>query len=142
MAALSLWVSRHQGLLTHLDPVVDCMAQLANRATETEDLKILFLASEEFMQAIPPIISQDLDKTNPGRPWRVLNLNRAIVATRTHDTELMEQAFKVLVTNLPEDAPQFFKAGMEQMEALNYPRHVREVMERYYQQWSIKRSLH
>ena len=69
-------------------------------------------------------------------------MNRAIVATRTHQPDVMEEAFTVLVRHLPEDAPGFFNQGMEQMDLLNYPPHVREVMERYYTKWSVKRSLH
>ncbi len=89
-----------------------------------------------------PVIQQDLEKTNPGRPWRVLHLNRAIVATRTHQPDVMDEAFALLTQHLPEDAADFFTQGMEQMELLNYPPHVREVMDRYYRKWSVHRSLH
>ena len=54
----------------------------------------------------------------------------------------MEEAFSVLTRALPEDAPGFFSQGMEQMDLLNYPRHVRDVMDRYYRKWSVDRSLH
>ena len=77
-----------------------------------------------------------------GRPWRVLLLNRGIVATRSHDPSTMEEAFTFLIRHLPEDAAQFFAAGMQQMEALNYPAHVRQVMEKYHRQWSLNRTLH
>jgi len=110
--AMARWIARHGGELLHLDPVVDAPIQ------------------------------QDLDKSSPGRPWRILHMNRAIVATRTHQPDVMEEAFTVLVRHLPEDAPGFFTQGMEQMDLLNYPPHVREVMDRYYRKWSVKRSLH
>lgn len=38
-------------------------------------------------------------------------------------------------------ATRFFREGMGQMEALNYPPHVRAVMERYFQAWS-NRTVH
>ena len=85
---------------------------------------------------------QALEKSNPGRPWRILHLNRAIVATRTHQPDVMDEAFTLLTECLPEDAPGFFSQGMEQMDLLNYPPHVREVMNRYYRKWSVNRSLH
>jgi hypothetical protein len=53
----------------------------------------------------------------------------------------MEHAFEELIRNVPEDAEQFFKQGMQQMEALDYPEHVRAVMTRYFQQ-SKTRVLH
>ena len=79
---------------------------------------------------------------NPGRPWRVLLLNHGIVATRSHNTELMEAAFTLLASKLPEDATRFFSEGMQQMEALGYPPHVRETMEKYHHEWPVNRSLH
>jgi hypothetical protein len=54
----------------------------------------------------------------------------------------MEAAFALLTTNLPEDATRFFSEGMEQMDALDYPAHVRAVMEKYHSQWPANRSLH
>ena len=96
----------------------------------------------EIMAATSPMIARDLEIVNPGRPWRLLNLNRAIVATRTHQPDIMEEAFSTLAEQLPNDAPGFFTQGMEQMDLLNYPPQVREVMDRYYRQWSVNRSLH
>jgi hypothetical protein len=54
----------------------------------------------------------------------------------------MDQAFSVLTHYLPEDAARFFTEGMQQMEALDYPSHVRRVMEKYHRQWTVNRSLH
>jgi len=77
-----------------------------------------------------------------GRPWRVLLLNHCIVATRSHNTGLMEDAFALLSARLPEDAARFFTEGMQQMDALDYPQRVREVMEKYHRRWTVNRSLH
>jgi hypothetical protein len=54
----------------------------------------------------------------------------------------MEQAFAQLTSSLPEDAGQFFTEGMQQMDALDYPEPVREVMAKYHRQWNMDRSLH
>ena len=54
----------------------------------------------------------------------------------------MEEAFAALTDRLPEDAGRFFTEGMQQMDALDYPQHVREVMARYHRQWNVDRSLH
>lgn len=140
--AMARWIAHRGGHIYILEPVVDALAQLANQTSDSTELVELFGAMGDIMDATVPAIRQDLEKNNPGRPWRLLHLNRAIVATRSHRPDIMEQAFAVLIEHLPEDAPRFFSEGMEQMDLLNYPPHVREVMDRFYRKWSVNRSLH
>ena len=92
----------------------------------------------ELIGAVSIQTKFDFDNTGQGHPWRVLNINRGIIATRSHDTSLMEHAFDELIQNFPEDAESFFKQGMEQMEELDYPDHVRAVMSRYFQQSKVR----
>jgi hypothetical protein len=134
--SLALWTAQRGGKLMTLEPVVNALARIANRTHDTAVLDQLSAHMGMILEATHPSIQQDLDNSNPGRPWRVLNLNRAIVATRSHSPHTMEEAFQVLLKNLPEEAPAFFRQGMEQMDALHYPARVREVMQRYFQQWS------
>ncbi len=140
--SMALWVAGHDGQLLTLEPVVDALAQAANSTGEPEELFSLYEAMTDIMAATSPMIARDLEIVNPGRPWRLLNLNRAIVATRTHQPDIMEEAFSTLAEQLPNDAPGFFTQGMEQMDLLNYPPQVREVMDRYYKKWNVNRSLH
>jgi hypothetical protein len=140
--AAACWVARHGGQLFNLEPVVDALSGRANETRDSGELLALFDAMGEIARAAAPVIRQDIEKTNPGRPWRILHLNRAIVATRTHRPELMAEAFDSLVQHLPEDAAGFFSQGMEQVDLLNYPAHVRTVMDRYYKRWSLNRPLH
>ena len=139
---IALWVADHGGRIDTLEPVVDALALLANNLREPARLEELSLIISRIVAAVSPMISQDLEKLNPGRPWRVLLLNQSIIATRSHNPEIMEQAFAVLTEKLPEDAPRFFTEGMQQMDALNYPAHVRKVMEKYHRQWTRNRALH
>lgn len=139
---IALWVADHGGRIDTLEPVVDALALLANNQREPARLESLSHIISRIVAAVSPMISQDLEKVNPGRPWRVLLLNQSIIATRSHNPDLMEQAFAVLTENLPEDAPRFFTEGMQQMDALNYPAHVRKVMEKYHRQWTRNRALH
>ena len=138
----SLWVSGQGGKLFSLEPVVDAIAALANQTLEPQQLQNLFQNILQILDAVGDTIRQDLEKTNPYRPWRILNLNAGIIATRTHDPERMEVAFGYLLKNIPDDAPGFFAEGMEQMEKLDYPAHVRAVMNSYYEQLQGKKSLH
>ena len=139
---LALWVAAHGGRLDSIEVLVDYLALIANRTTDPDELGLLSTAMGRITAAVSPVIREDLAKINPGRPWRVLLLNRGIVATRSHDPATMEEAFTFLIRHLPEDAAQFFASGMQQMEALNYPAQVRQVMEKYHRQWTINRTLH
>ncbi|MEW6331525.1 MAG: hypothetical protein AB1560_08700 [Pseudomonadota bacterium] len=133
------WIVRHDGQIRTLEPVVNALANFANRANDPASLEPLITLMGRVAQAAANLIKQDLEKNNPGRPWRVLHLNRGIVATRTHNPELMEKVFDDLVRYLPEDAAAFFAEGMQQMEELDYPPHVRQVMHRYFDRWTRPR---
>jgi hypothetical protein len=138
----ALWVARLDGRIDTLESVVDAIAMVANNTADAAELESLSGIMGEIAAAVSPVIREDLEKINPGRPWRVLLLNNGIVATRSHNPDIMEAAFAVLTRHLPEDAARFFTEGMEQMEALNYPPQVRKVMEKYHRQWTVNRSLH
>jgi hypothetical protein len=139
---IALWIARHGGQIDTLEPVADAIALLANSCREPVELGRLSGIISELISATSSFISQDLEKMNPGRPWRILLINHGIVATRSHDTGLMEKAFSLLTSKLPEDATRFFSEGMGQMDALDYPPHVRKVMEKYHREWPVNRALH
>ena len=136
------WLMRHEGRIRSLEPVVNALADTANRISDPQELTRMAAFMGAVAQACSEYLKQDLEKTNPGRPWRLLHLNRGIVATRSHDPALMQQVFDELVRCLPDDAPAFFEQGMEQMVALNYPTPVREVMSRYHTRWKARPTLH
>lgn len=135
------WVIRHQGEIRAPELVVDALAELANTTQDPETLRQLEQFMTATLQALSAFIQQDLEKTNPGRPWRVLHVNRAIVATRILDPNTMSRVFDEFVQALPEEAPRFFEEGMVQMNKLDYPQRVRDVMETYYDAW-CGRTMH
>jgi hypothetical protein len=136
-------MARHGAEVSILEPVVNALAALANRLSDPTDLAQLYGLISEVVNAVSPALAQDPERNAPQRPWRVLLLNRAIVATRSHRPVLMEAAFDAVVEHLPEEAARFFEEGMAQMDALDYPPHVREVMERYYlRQGPAPHTLH
>ena len=138
----ALWITRQGAELSTLEPIVNAIAAQANFLREPLALEKLYALTGEIQLAVTPLLQKDLEKSNPGRPWRILLLNRAIIATRSHRPELIESAYDNLVRHLPEEAAQFFRQGMEQMVALNYPLPVRRVVEKYYNLWSVERTLH
>jgi len=139
---VSLWVARHGGKLSQIDMLVNSLAGYANEITEPHMLADLAAVIKEVINACDNEIRRDIDQTNMMRPWRVLNLNYGIVATRSHQPELIEHAYDALIENLPQDARQFFKEGKQQMDLIGYPEEVREVVERYNNMWGSESSLH
>jgi hypothetical protein len=136
----ALWIARQGGELRHLAPVVDAVAAQANRTARGEAMKGLYAICCELVEAASP--RAQFGEPAAGHPWRLLLLNRAIVATRSESPELMEMAFEAVVEHLPLDAHRFFVEGMEQMAIIDYPDHVREVMRRYFLAHSNTHRLH
>lgn len=139
---VSLWMVRRGGKLRQIDMLVNSLAVYANEITEPQLLEELTVIIKEIIGACDNKIRQDLEQTAMNRPWRILNLNYGIVATRSHQLELIEQAYEALAKNLPGDARQFFKEGMQQMDIVGYPDEVREVVERYNKMWGSESVLH
>ncbi len=139
---LACWLMRRGAELVFPEPVVNAAAALANTLREPDDLAALYGLMSEVVDGVSPLRRQDAEGADPSRPWRVLLLNRAIVATRSHRPALMTEAFNAVVEQLPDDAPAFFREGMGQMEALNYPQPVLEVMEQFFYLWSTNQRLH
>jgi hypothetical protein len=140
--SMALWTGANGGQINMLEPLVDTLAWLANHIEDTQQLAELTRVLGSLMEACSIAISNDLDNTNPGRPWRVLNINRGIVATRSHDIDLMHEVFETLIRNLPQDAAGFFQQGMSEMDRLGYPDHVRKVMQEYAEQYPANKVVH
>lgn len=129
---VAFWLHRHHGNINKLDILVNAVASFANEMTDPVRLEELANLAEKIVATVAEEIKRDLDTTDSRRPWRVLNLNWGIIATRTHNTILMQRTFDQLLKNIPLDAGNFFREGMQQMAIINYPQHVKDVMEKYY----------
>jgi hypothetical protein len=139
---ISLWITRQGGHISKLELVVNSLAAWANELQDTVQIADLARVIREIIDAASDEIRQDIEQSNPMRPWRIINLNYGIVATRSQDPVLMDQAFAQLVDNLPQDARAFFREGMQQMDIVGYPDEVREVVERYDRMWGSGDTLH
>ena len=139
---ISLWIARHGGHISKLELVVNSLASWANELQDTLQLASLVSVIREIIDATAEEIRRDVEQTNPMRPWRIINFNYGIVATRSHNPQLMEEAFSELVKNLPQDARDFFREGMQQMDMVGYPQEVRDVVERYDRMWGTDSTLH
>lgn len=138
---LAAWIARQGGEIRQLPPVINALARHANQTTSPHTMLELFNLATEVFEAVSPHVI-DSDSENPMNPWRLLVINRAIVATRTLEPAIMEPAFRAIVEYLPEDAPRFFEEGMRQMDIIGYPDRVREVMSRFNILFDDTRTLH
>ena len=134
----ALWAMRHGGKIRTLEPVVNALALLANRSGERDQIKALYSMMAEIIEHVSPEIQNDLEKTNPGRPWRILNMNFAIVGTRTQEPGLMAQSYETLGRNLPEDCPEFFEEAIKQAEKPVYGDAVKSVVREYFSRWTVR----
>ncbi len=138
---LALWGARHGTELNQLDPVVNSLARLADQFDDPATMTQLYRAMDTVVQCASPRVAQN-DENDPHHPWRVLLLSRAVVATESHQPQLMQPAFDAIVELLPDEATRFFAEGMGRMDAVDYPSPVRAVMQDYYLRHAGDRTLH
>ena len=139
---VSAWLVKHKGKIVQLEIVVNAIASYANELTDPEMLGQLCHHIENIMLAIEDEVKLDLEATNPMRPWRILNLNWGIVATRSHDAELIDKVYAQLIKNIPADIHGFITEAMQQMDIIGYPDHVRQVVAKYYSSLGYNQALH
>lgn len=136
-----LWSVRKGARIGGITPVVNALALLANAVQRPEELAQMFREMGEIVNAIIPEAQENAER-DPAHPWRVLILNRAIVATRCHDPEMMEEAYDEVIESLPADALNFFQEAMGQMDAVGYPDAVRDLVNTYYLKVAGRPMLH
>lgn len=137
----ALWVARRGGEIRNLAPVVNALAYFANQNSRPATMTNLYAQCCEIIEAASPA-SQENFVEQPAHPYRMLLLNRAIVATRSHNPELIEIAFDSVLEVLPNDAQSLFAEAMEQMALIDYPDYVRDIVRRYFVDHARPRRLH
>jgi hypothetical protein len=125
------WTMQYDGKINFLEPIVNAFAQASNSLTSQKSLEALGEIMSEVVLACSDDIKQDFDSTNLYRPWRLLLINRGIVATRTHKAPIMMTAFDDLVRYLPQEASSFFKQSLLEVDEKNYPPKVKEMLQEY-----------
>ena len=137
-----LWAARHHATISHLQPVVNALARKVKEQRDPGALSSLFTEVNEIMDAIDEKIRQDIETHDPIRPWRILLINRAIIATRSFQPVLIDTAYLDIVNYLPHEASDFFQRAMEQMDPVGYPQHVKQLVETWFQRYAAKPTLH
>lgn len=102
----AIWIARHGGEVRNLSPVVNALAHYANRASHPQTMAVLYTYCCEIIEAASPACEEP-PRSGTRHPWRLLLLNRGIVATRSHNPELIEAAYDAIVEHLPNEARSF-----------------------------------
>jgi chemotaxis protein histidine kinase CheA len=134
-ASIGIWLARRGAVLDNLEGIADGFGRITNGLNDQSELAEICRLMEEVAEAASDQVQMDGDRSNPYRPWRVLNLNAGIAATRSLDPQLMEHTFDNLGHRLPEDMPGFFADGRRQMLVQDVPDDVRDVINRYADRW-------
>lgn len=134
-ASIGIWLARRDAILDNLEGIADGFGRITNGLNDQDQLAEMCRLMEEVADAVSEPLRMDDDQSNPYRPWRVLNLNAGIAATRSLDPELMEQTFDNLGRRLPQDMPGFFADGRRQMIVQDVPDDVKDVINRYADRW-------
>ncbi len=126
---IGVWAMRHDvGLLT-LEPIVAALAERANVTETRQDTAAIFALMQGFVDYLAPTWQADLERSNPQRPWRLLNLNLAITSVRSGDAAMMRYAFDALNVNLPDESAGFYEEAYAIAAQPNFPAETRALIE-------------
>lgn len=137
-ASMGVWVARRGATIDNLEGAADGFGMIVNATTATDDLRSLCDLIEEVIAAGSMRLRLDEERADAWRPWRVINLNAGIAATRSLDPELMDRTFERMGRRLPYDMPEFLADGMRQAAFQDVPDAVKDVIRRHMEKWPTK----
>ena len=137
-ASLAVWFARQDAILDNLNGAADSFAILVNGENDSTVLADMSRLMNEVLEAASNEIKMDEDRSDQFRPWRVLNLNSGVAATRSFDAKLMQDTFEKMERRLPHDLPGFFADGKRQVQMQEVPDDVREVMTQFADKWATQ----
>jgi hypothetical protein len=136
MLGIGLWAMRHDLPLATPEPIVNALAFRANDAETRQDTAATYALMQGFIAHLAPQLKADLERSNPERPWRLLNLNFAITAIRTGDAALMRYAFDTLNDHLPEERAGFYAEAYTVASQPGFPLETRGLIEAEHTKWA------
>jgi hypothetical protein len=132
---LAQWIFIHGGQITVLEPIVNALARQANASNDPAALRKLFDRACAIIAQAVPEHAESGDMTAL-QPWLTLHFNCAIIATRTQQPELMNAAFDLLETHLPQHCPAFYAEGVRESAKSTYGQQVGEIMRERLAKWT------
>ena len=136
MLGVGLWAMRHDLPIASPEPIVNALAHRANEASSKQETAAAYAMMQGFIDHLAPSLAADLERSNPERPWRLLNLNFAITAIRTGDAALMRFAFDVFNTYLPDERAGFYEEACTVAAQPGFPLDTRALIEAEHAKWT------
>ena len=130
------WAMRHGLSIYAVEPIVNALAAKSNAATSTQETVAVYAMMQGFISHFSPLLKADLERSNPQRPWRLLNLNFAITAIRTGDDALMLYAFDTLNSHLPDERAGFYEEANALASQPGFPVGPRGLIESEFARWT------
>ena len=130
------WSMRHGLTIGTAEPIVNALAAQSNAARSTQETAAVYALMQGFISHFSPTLKADLERSNPLRPWRLLNLNFAITAIRTGDIALMLYAFDTLNAHLPDERSGFYGEAHALASQPGFPDATRELIEAELVRWT------
>ncbi len=126
---IGLWCMRHQLDIQAPEPIVNALARRSNEATSKQETAATYALMQGFIINLSPSLNGDLERSNPERPWRLLNVNFAITAIRTGDVAMMRYAFDRLNNALPDERSGFYAEAFAIASRPDFPVEIRSLIE-------------
>ncbi len=133
---IGIWAMRHQLPLQTTEAIVNALATRSNEAQSKQETAAAYALMQGFIIHLAPQLKADLERSNPERPWRMLNLNFAITAIRSGDAALMRYAFDTLNTHLPDERAGFYEEACTVALQPGFPLDTRALIEAEYAKWA------
>jgi hypothetical protein len=132
---IGYWAMRHRLPFHAAEPIVNALAAQANRAETRQETAAIYALMQGFVQHLAPGLKADLERSNPERAWRLLNLNFAITAVRTGDAAMMRYAFDTLNAHLPDESAGFYEEAYALASRPGFPEETRALIEAEHSRW-------
>ncbi len=133
---MALWIARHGGEITVLEAAVNALARQANLSLDNDSLEALFDRACSIIAQTAPSIAESTDLAAV-QPWLTLHFNCAIIATRTQQPVLMNAAYDLLETHIPQHCRAFYTEGVRESAKPVYGPHVGAMMRERLAKWTV-----
>lgn len=134
--AVGHWAMCHELRFHVVAPLVNALAEQANAAESRQENAAVFALMQGLVEHLAPQLAADLERSNPERPWRLLNLNLAIAGIRTGDTAMIRYAFEKLDRHLPDECRGFYDEARTIAAQPGFPAECRALIEAGYRRWT------
>ena len=132
---MALWIAKQGGEITVLEPAVNALAREADQTRDVEALKALFERACSLIAQVAPAITESGDLADL-QPWLTLHFNCAIIATRTQQPDLMNAAYDLLESHIPEHCRAFYAEGVRESSKPAYGPQVGALMRERLAKWT------